>query len=1280
MNEESLFHQALAIDDPARREAFLDEIGRDQPALKEAVARLLAVHEQTGSFMKCPPVLAVDPPTELPAGAAEYQLPAEKAGDRIGPYKLLQKIGEGGMGTVWMAEQEHPVRRRVALKIIKPGMDSAQIVARFEAERQALAMMDHLNIAKVLDAGATAMGRPFFVMELVHGVPITRYCDENKLSPKERLDLFIPVCHAIQHAHQKGIIHRDIKPSNVLVTLYDGRPVPKVIDFGVAKAVEQRLTEKTMFTQYGQIVGTLEYMSPEQAEMSALGVDTRSDVYSLGVLLYELLTGTTPINRKQLREAAFVEILRIIKEDEPPRPSVRLSTTEELATIAASRSIDAPKLAKLVRGDLDWIVMKCLEKDRTRRYETASQLARDIEHYLKNEPVEACPPSLWYRWRKFTLRHKGVMTAATIAFWAIIGSQVITAWYAYKAAVANDSNRMLAQGLQIAFDNALEEKKRAEAEKQKADDARKAEADARVQLDASLQERTTELKRSEAWRLANIALLRAKQQPDMVAPLVYEALHMHDDLTTRNTGLMALQDIPVSRTMVAPLLPLKSRFGLERFANGWWYAFTSDGRYFLNLSSNLCIMAIYDAKTRRFQSSFPLEDMVTVQPSELVVSQNSQWLALAGAHQIHIHQLPTGNLLKKWLHPKANYHIKSLTQSRDGNHLAAIVVETDPQQSAKLPNPYEQEIWVWSAPNWQGKRLYATREPDLYVAALSSQGGRLAALHRGGQKLHCIDTANAKVEWSLEIAAKVAYPWLQFSFKDEAVCLPGPTGVWVYDIATRQGREHKYPYQMQLPNGSTAIVSADRRTLAITPYVFYQNLVKRGGITAIGRIMLWDLETLAFRGCLGEANDTYFSTQISADGQRVISLDQQHNLCVWDAPSLQLLMRNQVPNESSLAISPDGQAVAVLNPDKQITCIDLQNKGIIPSLRIPMHDWLVADQGKSLLVWDQRDMLWPLDTMRLEPTEPMRVSMDQLSYLKYPWQMMLAKGQRLLRCSTIGRVQLINTANGQMLAEYAPANLAPSKPVQWFLTTKQDGSAFMLVIPHNPKADFNDWTKQHVSDLVIYDASTGRERSRVKMDVKVFGFLEATLSKDGRWLAFIPAIEGRVNWTTAQREIMQWDAEQQRMADRFTCPVLQSPDAVVQGMTFSASSEWLAIWTNRQEVHVRHRAKQQWVSSIKVGHRAIHDIAVSDNGQWVAISMEGELSLWDVVQKKPVFQVSTQARQTHRLAFVADDAMLLSVGERMQLWPVHLKEHLERLGVRRLHASERQQLGITQVP
>src|SRR5437870_4805090 len=322
---------------------------------------------------------------------------APRLGARVGPYKLLQVIGEGGMGVVYMAEQEQPVKRRVALKLIKPGMDSRQVLSRFEAERQALALMDHPNIAKVFDGGMTNEGRPFFVMEYVKGVPITQYCDDARLSIQQRLKLFAQVCQAVQHAHQKGIIHRDLKPSNILVCLYDGQPVPKVIDFGLAKAMHQPLTEHTLHTAHGVMMGTPLYMSPEQAELNNLDVDTRTDIYALGVILYELLTGTTPLEKQRFKEAAWQEMLRLIKEEEPPRPSARLSGSKTLPSLAAQRQLEPVKLTKLVRGELDWIVMKCLEKDRARRYETANGFARDVQAYLADEPVEACPPSARYR-------------------------------------------------------------------------------------------------------------------------------------------------------------------------------------------------------------------------------------------------------------------------------------------------------------------------------------------------------------------------------------------------------------------------------------------------------------------------------------------------------------------------------------------------------------------------------------------------------------------------------------------------------------------------------------------------------------------------------------------------------------------------------------------------------------------------------------------------------------------------------------------------------------------
>jgi serine/threonine protein kinase/Tfp pilus assembly protein PilF len=422
-----IFLEAVERFSPDKWEAYLDQACGDDAALRRQVEILLETHAGAGKSLDGPG-MAYAPTVDQPI--------TEKPGTQIGPYKLLQEIGEGGMGVVYMADQTAPVERRVALKIIKPGMDTRQVIARFEAERQALAMMDHPNIAKVLDGGTTESGRPYFVMELVTGIPISKFCDQRHLTPRERLDLFIPVCQAVQHAHQKGVIHRDLKPSNVLIALYDDRPVPKVIDFGVAKATSQKLTEKTMFTRYGQIVGTLEYMSPEQANLNRLDVDTRSDIYSLGVLLYELLTGNMPFDRERLRGAAFDEVMRIIREEEPPKPSQRLSTIDTLPSVAANRKTEPKKLRALVRGELDWIVMKALEKDRARRYETASGFASDIQRYLNDEPVVACPPSAAYRFRKFARRNKASLSTVTVIMVALLVGIAGTTWQAMRAARA----------------------------------------------------------------------------------------------------------------------------------------------------------------------------------------------------------------------------------------------------------------------------------------------------------------------------------------------------------------------------------------------------------------------------------------------------------------------------------------------------------------------------------------------------------------------------------------------------------------------------------------------------------------------------------------------------------------------------------------------------------------------------------------------------------------------------------------------------------------------------
>jgi len=448
--------EAMQKSTTEERTAYLEEVCGDDAGLRNEVESLLQLEDKVGDFLEIPLFVSSANLDESPL--------TEGPGTVIDRYKLLEKIGEGGMAVVYMAQQQKPIRRKVALKIIKLGMDTKSVIARFEAERQALAMMDHPNIAKVLDAGETETGRPYFVMELVTGISITEYCDKNNLTTKERLSLFIQVCNAVQHAHQKGIIHRDIKPTNVMVTRHEGTPIPKVIDFGIAKATNQKLTEKTLFTRYAHIIGTPAYMSPEQADLGDLDVDTRSDIYSLGVLLYELLTGTTPFSEKELRKAGYLEMQRIIREKEPTKPSTKLSTFgQTLTDIAKYRDSTPDLLRKEIRGDLDWIVMKALEKTRDRRYDNADTLAKDVQRHLSNQPIFARAPSTIYLLRKFVRRHRYRVATALVLVVTLSAVTIILAMWNRKRLQLAEAEPLMHRGILYEVSQSLYKKEPTEA-------------------------------------------------------------------------------------------------------------------------------------------------------------------------------------------------------------------------------------------------------------------------------------------------------------------------------------------------------------------------------------------------------------------------------------------------------------------------------------------------------------------------------------------------------------------------------------------------------------------------------------------------------------------------------------------------------------------------------------------------------------------------------------------------------------------------------------------------
>jgi serine/threonine protein kinase/WD40 repeat protein len=832
-SESEIFRAAVELP-VEQRPAFLAEACGEDYRLRNEVESLLKAHVLEDSFLQAP-ALAV---------TVNHAL-SERPGSIVGRYKLREQIGEGGFGVVYVAEQEQPVRRKVALKVIKPGMDSKDVIARFEAERQALALMDHPNVARVLDAGTTESGRPYFVMELVQGVTITEFCDRNSLPTRDRLLLFADVCRAVQHAHQKGIIHRDLKPSNIMVTLHDGIPVAKVIDFGVSKALSQQLTEKSIYTAYGQMIGTPQYMSPEQAEMSGLGIDTRSDIFSLGVLLYELLTGQTPLDVKRLRESAYAEILRIIREEEPPRPSLKISTLgEQAAVIARQRHTDPEQLRRDLSGELDWIVMKCLEKDRSRRYETAIGLARDVERYLQDEPVEACPPSSLYRLKKFARKHRGMIATASAFVALLLVGGVVSGWLAVRERQASEVARAERA---TAIKSLAEEHRQRDLANQRAAEAQAAREELRETLYAAEMNLVDSAFKNKRY-LRAVQLL--EQQRPAAGQRDLRGFEWHFWRRHLHGGRLETVQLPPQAALDPQRFFVQGLFSLSQDASRLAAILRPDGE-----STNR-LFTVFDSITGReiFAPRSALQDNSNRLDSDwirLVISGDGSRVAIrTGNSSSETGYLPRISVYDA-LSGKEIRHFEELgigdqfVLSTDGDRLAAACIDLDDNpESVYLERQASVKIW-----NTSTGELIQT----LPLAPWRFQSSTILWSPDGSRLLRSAATAEAESQ--------------RESFQQYFQILDVNTGeeIWRRDFSGLS--RHLTPWDWS-PDGTMLAVAEQNPP-------------------AKPRVQLWDSQTGASVAVLDRETATQISAEtltISPDNQYLAAVEGFNNISVWKLP------------------------------------------------------------------------------------------------------------------------------------------------------------------------------------------------------------------------------------------------------------------------------------------------------------------------------------------------------------------------------------------------------------